>query len=214
MPLVHRTLTLGPMDNNTYLVACGETRDAAVIDVGFEPEAVIDAVRDAGLHVVMLLNTHAHWDHVAGMRAVQEALGGTYWVHPADRDLMDAFNAQGASFGFPPARLPDDPHDLIDGQSLRLGGGALRVLHTPGHAPGHVAFVDLDVAWSGDTLFAGSVGRTDLAGGSWPDLERSIRERLFPLGDAMRVHPGHGPATTIGHERLTNPFVGEPARFA
>jgi hydroxyacylglutathione hydrolase len=214
MSLVHRTLKLGPMDNNTYLVVCDETREAAVIDVGFEPEAVVAAVRQAGLSVTLLLNTHAHYDHVAGMRAVQQALGGEYWLHPDDRALMDVFNAFGASFGLPAAHLPDDPHDLFDGQTLPIGRGALRVIHTPGHSPGHVAFVAGEDAWSGDTLFAGSIGRTDLAGGSWPELERSVRERLFPLGDPVRVHPGHGAGTTIGHERLTNPFVGEQARFA
>jgi len=175
---------------------------------------VIDAVRAAGLNVTLLLNTHAHYDHVAGMRAMQEAVGGTYWLHPADRDMLGEFNAQGLMFGLPAAHLPDDPHDLADGQELAIGDGVLRVLHTPGHSPGHVTFVSGDDAWSGDVLFAGSVGRTDLAGGSWADLERSIRERLFPLGDDVRIHPGHGPATTIGHERRTNPFVGEAARFA
>ena len=214
MPLVHRRLSLGPMDNNTYVLACPDTHEAAVIDVGFEPGAVVAAVREAGVRVTLLLNTHTHYDHVAGMREVQQALGGEYWVHPADVAMMAAFNAQGAMFGFPPAVLPDAPHDLADGQLLRLGGSELRVLHTPGHSPGHVAFACGEDLWSGDVLFAGSVGRTDLEGGSWPDLERSVRERLWPLGDAVRVHPGHGPATTIGHERRTNPFVGEAARFA
>ena len=213
MPLVHRTLSLGPMDNNTYIVACPETREAAVIDVGFEPEAVIGAVHEAGLHVTLLLNTHAHFDHTAGMREIQQALGGAYWLHPADAAMLDAFNEQGTMFGFPPVKLPDDRQDLAEGQVLRVGNGELRVLHTPGHSPGHVAFVTAEDAWSGDVLFAGSIGRTDLVGGSWPELERSIRDRLFPLGDAVRVHPGHGPATTIGHERLTNPFVGESVRL-
>ena len=117
-------------------------------------------------------------------------------------------------FGFPPAELPDDPHDLTDGQTLRIGNVSLGVLHTPGHSPGHVTFVGDGDVWSGDVLFAGSVGRTDLEGGDWGALVRSVRERLYPLGDAVRVHPGHGPATTIGHERLTNPFVGEEARLA
>ncbi len=177
MPLVHRTLTLGPMDNNTYLIACSESREAAVVDVGFEPGAVVAAVRRAGWRVTLLLNTHAHYDHIAGMREVQCEVGGTYWLHPADRAMLDAFNADGAMFGLPAAALPDDPHDLADGQRLKVGGVELRVLHTPGHSPGHVTFVAGEDAWSGDVLFAGSVGRTDLAGGSWPELERSIRER-------------------------------------
>jgi glyoxylase-like metal-dependent hydrolase (beta-lactamase superfamily II) len=214
MPLIHRTLSLGPMDNNTYLVACSQTREAAVIDVGFEPETVIEAVRREQFRVALLLNTHAHFDHVAGMRDVQSALGGEYWLHPADAAMMDVFNSQGAMFGFPPVRLPDDVHDLAQGQVLKLGHLELGVIHTPGHSPGHVTFTCGGDIWSGDVLFAGSVGRTDLQGGSWSELERSIREKLFPLGDAVRVHPGHGPATTIGNERLTNPFVGETAGFA
>jgi len=215
MTLVHRTLKLGPMDNGTYVVACPRTREAAVIDVGFEPDTVIGAVRAAGLTVTLLLNTHAHWDHIAGMREVQAALGGTWWLHPADAAMRDVFAEQSAMFGLPPAVWPDDRHDLADGMTLAVGDGALRVLHTPGHSPGHVTFVDGDAdAFSGDVLFAGSVGRTDLAGGSWPELERSIRERLFPLGDHVRIHPGHGPATTIGQERRTNPFVGAAANLA
>lgn len=211
MPLVHHTLHLGPLDNNTYLIACSATRQAAVVDVGFEAESVVRAVREAGLHVTLLLNTHAHYDHLAGMRDVQAALGGEYWVHPADRALLHVFNAQGAALGFPDARLPDVVHDLADGQRLAIGNEELRVMHTPGHSPGHVTFAAPDDIWCGDVLFAGSVGRTDLAGGSWPMLQRSIRERLFTLGDQVRVHPGHGPATTIGRERRSNPFVGEEA---
>jgi glyoxylase-like metal-dependent hydrolase (beta-lactamase superfamily II) len=175
---------------------------------------VIAAIREAGLTVTHLLNTHAHWDHIAGMRDVQAALGGTWWLHAADAAMQDAFAAQSAMFGLPPAGWPDDRHDLTDGMVLAIGHGTLRVLHTPGHSPGHVTFVTGDDAFSGDVLFAGSVGRTDLVGGSWPELERSIRERLFPLGDATRIHPGHGPMTTIGEERRSNPFVGEQANLA
>ena len=211
MPLTFRTLHLGPLDNDTYVLACPETREAAVIDVGFEPDVVIETVREAGLTVTLLLNTHAHYDHVAGMRTVQVAVGGDYWLHPEDLAMVDTFNALGGALGFPPARLPDRVHDLAEGQTLRIGRQELRVLHTPGHSPGHVTFGAEGHAWSGDVLFAGSVGRTDLPGGSWPVLERSIRDRLFPLGDDVRVLPGHGPATTVGRERLSNPFVGTAA---
>jgi glyoxylase-like metal-dependent hydrolase (beta-lactamase superfamily II) len=214
MPLVHRALSLGPLDNNTYVVVCPESRQTAVIDVGFEPEAVIEVVRDQELDVRLLLNTHAHFDHVGGMRTVLEAVGGEYWLHPADRSLLASLSEQGSMFGFPPAEAPADVHDLHDGQRLALGGESLEVIHTPGHSPGGVCFRWGDDLWSGDTLFAGSVGRTDLPGGSFPDLERSIRLRLFPLGDGVRVHPGHGPGTSIGRERLDNPFVGARARLA
>jgi glyoxylase-like metal-dependent hydrolase (beta-lactamase superfamily II) len=214
MPLTHRVLKLGPLDNNAFLIACVATREAAVVDVGFEAEVAIDAVRGGDLRVRYLLNTHAHYDHVAGMRAVQEAVGGDYYLHPGDRPLLDRLSEQGQAFGFPPARAPAPVHDLADGQTLALGEQSLEVIHTPGHSPGGVCFRWNDWLWVGDTLFAGSIGRTDLPGGSFEELEGSIRTRLFPLGDALRVFPGHGPATTLGDERRDNPFVGDAARLA
>lgn len=214
MALAHHVLHLGPLDNNTYVLACTVTREAAVVDAGFEPEAVIEVVRRQGLEVRLLLNTHAHYDHVAGMREVQEAVGGDYWLHPADRPLLDRLSEQGAAFGFPPARAPETVRDLADGQRIPIGKEFVEVLHTPGHSPGGVCFLSGDSLWAGDTLFAGSIGRTDLPGGSFAELERSIHTRLFTLGDGVRVYPGHGPATTIGRERLDNPFVGERARLA
>ncbi len=209
MPLHHRTLHLGPLDNNTYLLTEPESGETAVIDVGFEAPTVIGTLRRLGLTPRYLLNTHAHYDHVCGMREVQDTLGGEYWLHPADRPLLEHLGEQGAAFGFPSTLAPRDVHDLADGQHLPLGAETLEVIHTPGHSPGGVAFRWHDEVWVGDTLFAGSIGRTDLPGGSFEELERSIRTRLFPLGDTLRVHPGHGPGTTLGHERASNPFVGE-----
>jgi hydroxyacylglutathione hydrolase len=214
MGLIHHTLHLGPLDNNTYLVTCERTRATAIIDVGFEPETVIRVVRQANLDVRLLLNTHAHYDHAAGMKPVMDELGGEFWIHPGDRPLLEHLTEQGAMFGFPAAVAPGPIHDLADRQRLALGDESLEVLHTPGHSPGGVCFLWQKDLWAGDTLFAGSIGRTDLPGGSFEVLERSIRERLFPLGDDVRVYTGHGPETTIGRERLHNPFVGESARFA
>lgn len=211
MALLHHDLNLGPLDNHTYLLVCEATRETAVIDAGFEPGAVIEFLRRKDLDVRLLLNTHAHYDHACGMRTVQEAVGGEYWLHPADQPLLERLSEQGAMFGFPPAAAPDTFRELAEGQTLAIGHESVVVLHTPGHTPGHVSFHRGEHVWSGDVLFAGSVGRTDLPGGSWEELERSIRTRLFPLGDVVHVHPGHGPATTIGHERLDNPFVGERA---
>ncbi len=213
MLAVH-ALHLGPLDNNTYLVVDEGTRETAVVDVGFDPEAVLEAIARMKLVVRLLLNTHAHYDHVAGMRTIQESCGGEYYVHPADRPLLDRLGEQGAAFGFPPAPSPDRPHDLADRQAIALAGQSIEVIHTPGHSPGGVCFRHGGWLLSGDTLFAGSIGRTDLPGGSFEDLERAIRERLFVLGDTVRVYPGHGPETTLGEERMHNPFVGERARFA
>jgi glyoxylase-like metal-dependent hydrolase (beta-lactamase superfamily II) len=214
MPLTHRALHLGPLDNNTYVLVDVATRETAIVDPGFEPEVVIEAVRDGGLTVRWILLTHAHYDHACGARTVQAALGGVVRMHPADRPLLAVLDQQGAMFGFPPAQPPDTVVDLEDGERVPLGEESIAVLHTPGHAPGHVCFHHDRWLWGGDALFAGSIGRTDLPGGSFEQLERAIRTRLFTLGDDVQVFPGHGPATTIGHERLHNPFVGDAARFA
>lgn len=208
--LENRTFeNVGPFGNNIYLITDPATRETAVVDVGFEPGRVIERVRRDGLSVRWLLATHAHYDHVAAMLAVQRALGGGFALHPADRPLLEAVAFQGSMFGLPPVEVPEVALELADGMRVPLGAESLEVLFTPGHAPGHVVFRHGGTVWSGDVLFAGSVGRTDLPGGSWDVLERSIRERLFPLGDEVKVLPGHGPATTIGVERRTNPFVGE-----
>jgi hydroxyacylglutathione hydrolase len=212
MPLTNETLKLGPLDNNTYLVVCDRTGEAAVVDVGFEPERAIARIEKRGVRVRLLLNTHAHYDHAAGMREVQRAVGGDYWVHPGDLSLLQRLTEQGAAFGFPPALPPESVHELADGQRLELGEERLEVIATPGHSPGGVCFRWGETLWVGDTLFAGSIGRTDLPGGSFKVLERSIHEKLFPLGDSLRVLPGHGPPTTIGAERIENPFVGLRAR--
>ncbi len=223
MPLRQHVLRLGPLDNAAYVLLCERTRECAIVDVGFEPDAVVHWVRPQSpdapgerpgpLVVRHLLNTHGHFDHVLGMRAVQDQLGGRYALHPADAPLLERMAQQAAAFGFAAAEAPLDVHWLEDGQRLVLGGETLEVIHTPGHSPGGVCFRCGDDLWSGDTLFAGSVGRTDLPGGSWEQLERSIRTRLYTLGDEVRVHPGHGPSTTIGRERASNPFVrdrGDP----
>lgn len=199
---------VGPFANNIYLVTDPVSRQTAVIDVGFEPDRVIEQVRRDRLDVRWLLATHAHYDHVAAMLPVQRAVGGAFALHADDLPLLRSVALQGSMFGLPAAPVPEVELELADGMQVPLGEQSLEVLWTPGHAPGHVTFRHGDTLWSGDVLFAGSVGRTDLPGASWPALERSIRERLFPLGDHVRVLPGHGPATTIGEERLHNPFVG------
>lgn len=211
MALVYRTFTLGPFATNAYFVTCEATRETAVIDVGFDAERMAEEIERLDLRVRYLLNTHAHYDHSAAMADLQRRVGGTYWLHRGDQDLLDALTIQGAAFGLPPALAPREVNALEDGQDLPLGREALAVIHTPGHSPGSVTFHRDGRVWSGDLLFAGSVGRTDLPGGSFEQLVASIRGRIFPLGDDTRVLSGHGPETTIGAERRGNPFVGEGA---
>lgn len=211
MALEHRTLRLGPLDNGVYVITDPASRETAVVDVGFEPDRVVELVRREQLPVRWLLGTHAHYDHVAGMLAVQRAVGGVYALHPLDRPLLDTVSLQGSMFGFPPADVPEIGLELADGMRIALGEQTLEVLFVPGHAPGHVAFRHGESLWSGDVLFRESVGRTDLPGSDPEALVRSIHERLFPLGGDVKVFTGHGPPTTIGHERRHNPFVGEGA---
>ena len=209
MGLVFTSTVLGPFATNAYLVSCETTRETAVVDVGFDADRIAADIQRQGLRVRYLLNTHAHYDHAAAMADLQERVGGAYWLHPEDRFLLDALRTQGAAFGLPPARAPQEIHALEEGQRLPLGAETLTVMHTPGHSPGSVTFRWGDLLWVGDVLFSGSIGRTDLPGGDFETLARSIRERLFPIGDEARVLPGHGPETTIGAERRHNPFVGD-----
>jgi glyoxylase-like metal-dependent hydrolase (beta-lactamase superfamily II) len=202
---------VGPFDNNVYLITDPDSRETAVLDVGFEPERVVGQITKDGLRVRWLLATHAHYDHVAAMLPVQRQVGGEFALHPLDRPLLEQVALQGSLFGLPPVDVPEVALELADGMRVPLGGQFLDVIHTPGHAPGHVTFRHGGVIWSGDVLFQGSIGRTDLPGGDHELLLSTIRERLFPLGDDVRVLCGHGSQTTIGAERRTNPFVGEAA---
>ena len=211
MPLIHRRFTLGPFETNSYVLYDDATREAAVMDVGFDPEVIRQAVERERLKVRWLLATHAHYDHIAAMAAMEEAFGLPVHLHPEDQPLLGALGSQATLFELPPAPVPRRLEPLAEGMRIPLGGESLEVLHTPGHSPGSVTFRGGDRLWVGDLLFAGSIGRTDFPGGDFALLARSVREKLFPLGDAIHVHPGHGPDTTLGIERLTNPFVGEGA---
>jgi hydroxyacylglutathione hydrolase len=209
-PLLIDTFTLGPWETNCYVVRVGGPHDCWIIDAGFEPGAMIARVRGLGLRPAALILTHAHLDHIAGVREVLAAFPGTpVMIHEAEREwLVDPELNLSAAIGMP-VTAPAPDALLRDGQVLELDGLSWRVLHTPGHSPGGVSLVNAEHATAlvGDALFAGSVGRTDFPGSSPEVLARSIREKLYVLPDATRVLPGHGPATTIGREKATNPFV-------
>ena len=203
-------IPVGPLACNCAIVVDDASRLAAVVDPGDEAPRILGALERANARAAVLLHTHAHFDHVAAAGAVHRATGAAIRLHPEDRFLYDMLADQGRLFGF---RF-DDPEPvtapLADGETITVGGGTLRAIHTPGHSPGSVCFVadgDAPVLFSGDTLFRESIGRTDLWGGSFPAIERSIRERLYSLPDALRVVPGHGEETTIGWEKRRNPFV-------
>lgn len=201
------TLTNGAFAENCYLVADPARGEAVIVDPGEEAQLFLKRLRFEGWTLRAIWLTHAHLDHVAGVAAVKAATSVPIWLHPLDRELYDAAPRQARMFGLEaePPPPPDEP--LAEGQTMSVGGCRFEVLHTPGHTRGHVTFVGHGLALVGDVLFAGSIGRTDLPGGDTETLLRSIREKLFPLPNETVVYSGHGPATTIGEEKRSNPFV-------
>lgn len=203
-----------PFMKNGFVIACDESPDAVIVDPGDEVDELLEAIEEHGLAVSSILLTHAHLDHITGVGRAKAALGALVWLHHDDLFLYDGAVDQGRLFG-----LHVDPPPPVDrfydplSEPIRFGSCMVDVLHTPGHCPGGVCLAvgregtaerELFV---GDTLFAGSIGRTDLPGGDYETLLRSIRTVLFRFPDAMVVHPGHGPNTTIGDERRSNPFL-------
>jgi hydroxyacylglutathione hydrolase len=201
----------GLFEENCYLLGEAGRSDVVIVDPGEEAGRILEEARARKLSITEIWLTHAHIDHIMGVDAVKRATGAPVYLHPADRPLYDDLVEQGALFGFdlPPAPPPD--RILQHGQRLTLGAVEIEVRHLPGHSPGHVVFVAPGVVLGGDVLFQGSIGRTDLTGGDLPTLLAGIREHLFCLPDDTIVYPGHGPATTIGRERATNPFLIEGA---
>jgi hydroxyacylglutathione hydrolase len=204
---------VGPIQANCVLLGDVEAGELVVIDPGDEGEKIAKRVHASGLRPTMILHTHGHLDHVGGTAELAQLLGNELPIglHPDDIELYRNAPMQGLMFGLEVEMPPDPTLKLGHGQVLHVGGLELEVRHTPGHSPGGVSFVvsgaDVPMVIVGDVLFAGSIGRTDLMGGSFPVLERSIREQLYAMPDGTRVVCGHGPDTTIGRERTTNPFV-------
>jgi glyoxylase-like metal-dependent hydrolase (beta-lactamase superfamily II) len=211
-PIVHQTVVAkGAVDTNCYVVACPETRQAAVIDPGaFNPgevNSILSQLGNNGLTAVYVINTHGHIDHIAGNKAIREATGAAILIHRDDAGRLGDGQLNGSFLFGMDLQSPPADRLLEDGEDIELGGLRLKVLHTPGHTPGGICLLVDGVLFSGDTLFAGSVGRTDLPGGSERAILESIRGKLMALPDATMVRPGHGPRTTIGREKTDNPFL-------
>ena len=209
-----RTLTVGPVACNCAVVACAESGQAAIIDPGGNTEDILAVVKDMGVTVAHILHTHGHFDHILATGEVAAATRASVCIHCDDLSLYENLPGQGQMFGFRAARPPAPTQLLVGGETIAVGKLSLQVLHTPGHTPGSVGYYlggHDPVLFAGDTLFAESVGRTDLPGGSFADLADSIRTKLYILPSETRVIPGHGPETTIGHEREFNPFISATA---
>ena len=215
--MIVESQAVGPFFKNGFVVGCEETREAVLIDPGDEVASLLAFAERSGLSIRHILLTHAHVDHVTGVAAAKRALNVPIHLHKDDLFLYDRAVEMGAMFGLTVEPQPPIDRFYTPAQTIPFGTFEARVHHTPGHCPGGVclqigkANTSGKELFVGDTLFAGSIGRTDLPGGNYDTLIASIRNVLFPLGDEAIVHSGHGPDTTIGKERRTNPFLNQPS---
>ena len=201
------TVVVGALETNCYLAYCEKTRKCAVVDPGAEPEKIFRAIAELSLEPVTLINTHGHIDHIGANRDIKDRFDIPLRIHEADVHLLKNALLSEIAFLLNAKTSPDPDSFLQEGDEVRIGESRLRVLLTPGHSPGSVSLLGEGVLLSGDTLFYGGVGRTDLPGGSWDELVRSIQERIFTLDGQTRVYPGHGPHTSVDQEMDANPYV-------
>ena len=200
------TLVVGQLQENCYIVACEESQEAVVIDPGDEAARIYRALDERELQLKFIINTHGHIDHIGGVAGLLEKVDVPFLMHQDDMYLLEGLPTDPIQAYLQITPPPDPTRFLKDGECLSAGGLEIHVLHTPGHTPGCVCFLVGESLFSGDTLFASSIGRTDLPGGNHAQLLASVREKLFPLEDKITVYPGHGPATSIGRERQNNPY--------
>jgi hydroxyacylglutathione hydrolase len=205
--IIH-TVQVGIIQTNCYIVGCEETHEGVVIDPGGHPERVLKVLEESGLTIRYVLNTHCHFDHMGANAEIVAATGAPLALHPAEIPVL-RMRGGAALLGVFVKESPMPDIELEEGQVLEVGKLRFQVLHTPGHSPGGLTFYleEEGVAFDGDVLFASGVGRTDLTGGDWDTLTRSIREVLFKLPDETVIYPGHGPETTVAYEKAHNPWL-------
>ena len=210
--LKYRVIPVTPFQQNATLIWCSETLEAAVIDPGGDLHKIMSVIEQEGITLTQILLTHGHIDHVGGTAELAETLElPIIGPHIDDQFWIDGLVQQSSMFGFPGVKSFKPSVWLQEGDEVKVGNEVLDVLHCPGHTPGHVVFyhADSELAQVGDVLFNGSIGRTDFPKGNHADLINSIRNKLFPLGDSVNFIPGHGPMSTFGEERRSNPFVSD-----
>ena len=202
---------VGPLENNLYLLTTPGSHDAIVVDPSIESEDVLRQIEARGLRIQRILLTHAHIDHILMVKPFHDRTGAPVWLNADDRFLYDRGKDQAEQMGMAWPGTAPIAHWITDGEEVGIPGMAVRAIRTPGHSPGSVTFATEEGLIAGDVLFRGSVGRTDLPGGDWATLVKSIRELVFAYPPETTVYPGHGPVTTVGLEMKTNPFVGQSA---
>lgn len=207
-PVILKTIPVGPLEVNCYLVGDESTKKALVIDPGENEELILATAKQEELSIELIVLTHGHFDHVSGVAGLKEKLPEVpFLAHEDDMFLIEDSRASAARYGIEATQCPTPDRFLVPGETLELGALRFEVLHTPGHSPGGVCLLCKDQVFVGDTLFQGSIGRTDFRGGSFETLSESIRSQLYTLPETTMVYPGHGPRTTIGAEKANNAFV-------
>jgi hydroxyacylglutathione hydrolase len=206
------TFTVGAFQENSYLVIDDRTQRAVMVDPGGDGDKLVSGIERSGATLDAIWITHAHVDHVGGIASIKRQWDVPIFLHPLDRRLYEAALTQAQVYGIPFEEPPVPDHEFADGQRLSIGDAEMEVIHTPGHSPGHVVIHGEGVALVGDCLFAGSIGRTDLPFSNPADLSASLR-KIAALPPETVVYSGHGPQTTIGEERLSNPFLNGTARI-
>jgi len=206
-------LVVGPLQVNCFILADEKTREAVVIDPGDDAQDILLIIKEKGLKVLYIVNTHGHFDHIGANKAIKEATGAEILIHEGDSAVLASAPSQSAMFGMKSVSSPSADRFVKHGDVIRAGEVSLKVLHTPGHSPGGICLLEEGIVFTGDALFAGSIGRTDFPGGDLATLLRSIKTNLLTLPDDTKVFSGHGPASTIGDERRENPFLNDQSGF-
>jgi glyoxylase-like metal-dependent hydrolase (beta-lactamase superfamily II) len=208
--LIIKELAVGPLMANCFIAGCEDTKEAVVIDPGGEADRILLSLAESELKVKYIINTHGHFDHVSANGKMKEATGADLLIHPLDAPMLGMLSSNAAVFGISVANSPPCDRTIEEGETVSFGDFTFNVIHTPGHTPGGISLYSDGIIFVGeDTLFAGSIGRTDFPGGDFDTLIASIKTKLFKLEDDVRVLSGHGPETSIGREKRFNPFVGQ-----
>ncbi|MBI5528047.1 MAG: MBL fold metallo-hydrolase [Deltaproteobacteria bacterium] len=206
--MIFTGLEVGPLQTNCYIAGDEASKEAAVIDPGGDADRILAVLKKHGLKCTAIVITHAHFDHVGACAEIKEKTGAPVVTHVLEKDALPMQGRMAMFFGAVMKDPPPPDRTVEEGDTIKVGSIEMKVIHTPGHSAGGIclAIEAEKTVIVGDTLFADSIGRTDFPGGSYDDLIGGVREKIFPLGDDWKVYPGHGPATTIGHERRHNPF--------
>ncbi len=206
--MIINKIVVGPLDENAYIIGDEQTGEAIVIDAGDEPDRIMDLIKEEKLKIKAIICTHAHFDHIGAAGDIKRETGARILLHKEDLPIYEKAKKQAAAWGYELDDIPLPDGFIGEGDEIQAGNFRFKVLHTPGHSPGGISLYGEGILITGDTIFQGSVGRTDFPGGSIEKLGKSFR-RLIELREDTRILPGHGPETTVGREKKTNFFVNE-----